>query len=135
MKKLILIILIFLSVASYAQDGHYIYCEIVGTQKMLSKKISIEVDFGQMAKLTKSQRLVDEEGQPIIFNSMVDAMNFFGAKGWEFVQAYAVTIQGQNVYHWLLKLNIDNMTEEELEAVKEVLYTRQMFKEEQKGQN
>lgn len=37
---------------------------------------------------------------------MVDAMNFMGTLGWEFEQAYVVTVGGgtssQNVYHWLL---------------------------------
>lgn len=45
----------------------------------------------------------DENGKNIEFNSMVDAMNYFGKQGWEFVQAYAVTMGNQNVYHWLLK--------------------------------
>jgi len=38
---------------------------------------------------------------------MIDAMNFMGAKGWEFVQAYVVTVGKQNVYHWLLKKEIE----------------------------
>jgi hypothetical protein len=42
---------------------------------------------------------------------MVDAMNYFGKQGWEFVQAYAVTMGNQNVYHWLLKKEV---SEEEL---------------------
>ncbi len=33
---------------------------------------------------------------------MVDAMNYMGKRGWEFEQAYVVTIGNQNVYHWLL---------------------------------
>lgn len=37
------------------------------------------------------------------FNSMVDGMNYMGKDGWEFVQAYVVTLGNQNVYHWLLK--------------------------------
>ena len=37
---------------------------------------------------------------------MVDAMNYMGKLGWEFEQAYVVTLgsgaSGSNVYHWLL---------------------------------
>lgn len=128
MKKLFFIILLLFSVKAFSQDTH-IYCELVGTQKFMSNKVSIEVDFGQFAKFTKSQKLVDENGKPIVFNSMVDAMNYFGAKGWEFMQAYVVTFQGQNVYHWLLKLNTSNLSEEEIAAVKEMFTTKQMFKE------
>jgi hypothetical protein len=39
---------------------------------------------------------------------MVDALNYMGEKGWEFVQAYVVTISNQNVYHWLLKKKFEN---------------------------
>jgi hypothetical protein len=34
---------------------------------------------------------------------MIDALNYMGKNGWEFVQAYVVTTQNQNVYRWLLK--------------------------------
>ena len=47
--------------------------------------------------------MVDENGQALEFNSMVDAMNYMGELGWKFVQAYVVTIGNSNVYHWLLQ--------------------------------
>lgn len=34
---------------------------------------------------------------------MVDALNYMGNQGWEFVQAYTITMGNQNVYHYLLK--------------------------------
>ena len=87
-----------------------IYCELVGTQRLLSTKVTVEVevDFGQQSKFINinDNRLVDEKGQVIIFNSMIDALNYMGALGWEFEQAYVVTIgsgaSSSNVYHWLL---------------------------------
>jgi hypothetical protein len=81
--------------------------------------VTIQVDFGQATSVWKksSQQLLrDENGKAIKFNSMIDAMNYFGVQGWEFVQAYVVTegtLGGQqNVYHWLLK---KELTAEELE--------------------
>lgn len=38
-----------------------------------------------------------------VFNSMVEGMNYMGKQGWEFVQAYVVTSEYQNVYRWVLK--------------------------------
>ncbi len=61
------------------------------------------VDFGQAASYFEDKSLRDENGNRIVFNSMVDAMNYMGRDGWEFVQAYVVTVGQQNVYHWLLK--------------------------------
>lgn len=85
----------------------YQYAELFSTGKLFSNKVSVEIDFGQETKFFDfqgSSRIVDPEtGKPKVFNSMVDAMNFMGALGWEFVQAYVVTVANQNVYHWLLK--------------------------------
>ena len=50
--------------------------------------------------------MVDADGKVQEFNSMVDAMNYMGTLGWEFEQAYVVTVGSgagaSNVYHWLL---------------------------------
>lgn len=88
----------------------YTYCQLVGTANFTMTKITVEIDFGQARKWTeRKKRLTGEDGKPIKFNSMVDAMNYMGSMGWEFVQAYTVTVQNQHVYHWLLKkeLNYD----------------------------
>ena len=97
---------------------HKVYCELVGTQQLFSKKVTIAVDFGQEQKFMSNNQLVDETGNKIIFNSMVDAMNFMGELGWEFEQAYVVTHgmgkTSQNVYHWLLSRYINE--EETIDA-------------------
>jgi hypothetical protein len=85
-------------------ESKYVYSELVGTQKFLSTKVTIAVDFGEAKNMWKDNRVKDEiTGKVQVFNSMVDALNYMGEDGWEFVQAYIVTIGQQNVYHWLLK--------------------------------
>jgi len=105
MKKTILFFCLFsgISLFSQKQIPKYVYCELVGSSKFLSMKVSVSVDFGQESGFFRNTRMVDSAGNVIDFNSMVDAMNFFGEKGWEFVQAYVVTTGNQNVYRWLLK--------------------------------
>lgn len=126
MKNVLLLALAALaSLQIYAQDAtpattdneSYMYCQIVGTAKLLSNKVNVEIDFGQAKGFWSDNRLRGEDGKPMTFNSMVDAMNWMGADGWEFMQAYVITtgsgMGGQNVYHWLLKKNIDKLTAEE----------------------
>jgi hypothetical protein len=85
-------------------SGIYDYCLIVGTANLLQTKVTIEVDFGQKKTMWYRQRYMDEStGKPKVFNSMIDAINFFSQNGWEFVDAYAITMQYNNVYHYLLK--------------------------------
>ena len=57
--------------------------------------------------------LVDELGDVIVFNSMIDALNWMGNLGWKFEQAHTVTesLYKNNVYHFLLSKEI---TEEQL---------------------
>jgi len=90
---------------SFAQEPvKYDYCEIVGTSRLLSTKVTVQIDFGQETKIFADNRYKDENGKPIVFNSMIDAMNFMGKQGWEFVQAYAVTMgDSGSVYHYVLK--------------------------------
>ena len=101
MKKVLLILFACISMYCNAQEEHSVFCEIVGTQKFMSLKLNVEVDFGQGGG-TYYNTLVDEEGKKITFSSMVDALNYMGNAGWTFVQAYVVTHGSQNVYHYML---------------------------------
>lgn len=92
------------SVVPDAEDPVYVYAQIMGVQKFLSTKVNITVDFGQARGFFTDTRLRDEKtGQLQTFNSMVDALNFMAQDGWEFVQAYTITVGQQNVYHYLLR--------------------------------
>ena len=117
---------------SMPDEMQYFYCQIVGTQKMLSSKVTITIDFGQVRKFVSDQRLRNNKGEVVVFNSMVDAMNWMGARGWEFVQAYVLTVSNQNVYHWLLKKSTKKMSEEEREGLLEMFKTKQDFKNKDK---
>ncbi|WP_257657661.1 hypothetical protein [Parapedobacter lycopersici] len=114
MKSILSILAFILPLICFGQkeDNQYIYAELVGMQKLLSAKVTVEVDYGQESKLfdfNDSKRLIDEStGKPKVFNSMVDAMNFMGSLGWEFVQAYVVSTGQQSVYHWLMKKSVDS---------------------------
>jgi hypothetical protein len=104
MKKLVLLIAFGMIVSLASAQIKYAYCEIIGTSNLMGTKVSIVVDYGEQVKLTKPNWIKDDEGKIQKFNSMIDALNYMGDQGWEFVQAFTVT-QGTNthVYHFLLK--------------------------------
>ena len=86
----------------------YVYCQIIGTGKILSNKVTVEIDFGQFRSIWTDNRLKDPTtGKRIVFNGMIDALNYMGEMGWEFTQAYIVSVNTgmgyQNVYYYLLK--------------------------------
>jgi len=115
MKKMILSLsIIVFSFFGYSQTVNDVpikdippgFMRIVGTEKILSTKVNINIDFGQETKFFSTgndTRVKDENGKLMVFNSMVDALNFFGNYGYEFEQAYAITVGSQNVYHYLMR--------------------------------
>ena len=112
--KLLTIIAVILSINNiYSQTVNDIliedidveYIQIVGTSKLLNNKVNIEIDFGQENKVwsSKDTWIKDENDKLIVFNSMIDALNFFSKYGYDFVDAYAINVGNQNVYHYLMK--------------------------------
>lgn len=89
----------------FAKNGesNFEYCQIVGTSKLFSRKVNIEIDYGQQQTFFQNAMLKDEKNKNVSFNSMIDVLNYMGGFGWEFAQAYVITVGSQNVYHFLLK--------------------------------
>lgn len=107
MKKSFLIFLMIISsITMLAQTKKY-YCEVKGIEKELSSGLKIVFDFGNnpvysaWGGLKSKQQLVDEEGEEIPFNSMVDAGNYMSNKGWTFVQAYTSIYESKSIIHWI----------------------------------
>ncbi|PKR80451.1 hypothetical protein CW751_09875 [Brumimicrobium salinarum] len=117
MKKLITIcILAFAITTAQSQTVNDVplneidveYIQIVGTSKLFKNEVTIQIDFGQENKFFRDNtRVKDENGKLLSFNSMIDALNFMSHNGYEFVQAYALTIGNQNVYHYLMRKSED----------------------------
>lgn len=134
MKKVLLIIAIAFAAltANAQQKPHKVYAELLGTANLLQTKVSIKVDFGQEITFWQQhaqRQLVDKNGNEMKFNSMVDAMNYMGTLGWEFEQAYVVTVGQQNVYHWLMSKMVDEET-----SAKEGLNMKQDYIDAQEAQ-
>lgn len=112
MKKIIASLSLILLSVSYS-NAEKTFIELLGHQKSIFKprEIVITVDYGQnMGNIWvagRNAQMVDADGKTLKFNSMVDAMNYMGSLGWEFEQAYVVTIGQQNVYHWLLSKEVE----------------------------
>lgn len=80
------------------------YIRIVGSGKIFSSKVNVQLEFGQHDKLFSDNTTVrDENDKPVEFNSMVDALNFMDENGYEFLTAYAITMGNRNVYHYLMR--------------------------------
>ena len=128
MRKLLLSFVLLFSVIATAQDAEsnysiivvdtdimqiegLQYIELLGAAK-LNGDIIISLDYGQKTKLFgKAQTIRDESkgsfqngtAKNMTFNTTIDALNWFDARGWNYVNQYSVTIGNSNVYHILLE--------------------------------
>ena len=83
------------------------YIEMVGRAKALSlTKIKIFIDYGQDFSF-KQQTIKTADGKNAGFNSIVDALNFLDANGWEYVNNYVIDVNGQLTYKYLLRKKED----------------------------
>lgn len=107
MKKTILTGIIFvMPFLSFSQiDPPKIeqYCEIVATPRLLSNKVTIDINYGDEKSIWKDTRLKNDEGRLKKFNTVIDALNYMGKDGWIFINAFPVINGTTQIYHYIFK--------------------------------
>ena len=108
MKNIIIIaIILFSSFQSFAQrDTSKVeqYAEIVATPRLLSNKVTIDIDYGEERSIWRDNRLKEDNGKLKKFNTTIDALNYMGREGWTLVNAFPVLVGGNSqVYHYVFK--------------------------------
>ena len=105
MKKIIILLLITCSLTSFGQETNKVeqYCELTATPRLLSNRVTIDVDYGEERSIWKDNRMKDEDGKLKKFNSTIDALNFMGKAGWKLVNAFPVLSGTTMVYHYVFK--------------------------------
>jgi hypothetical protein len=107
MKKTIIFILFqVITLASFAQtDTTKIeqYCQVIVTPRLLSNKVTIDIDFGEEKSVWADSRIRTYDGKLKKFNTVVDALNLMGKEGWVFINAYPVFNGNIEIYHFAFK--------------------------------
>jgi hypothetical protein len=81
------------------------YIQIVGSGNFRAGKVEVKIDFGNENKYlsTKENRIKDENGELLKFNSMIDALNFLSKNGYEFIDAYTLPLEFNDTCYYILK--------------------------------
>lgn len=107
MKKLLIIsIVLLVSIVSNAQSDTSIveqYCQVIATPRLLSNKVTIDIDFGDEKSFWRDSRLKTDGGKLKKFNTVIDALNYMGSAGWVFINAYPVKMGETEIYHFAFK--------------------------------
>ncbi len=107
MKKLLTIgIFLISTLVSNAQtDTSKVeqYCQVIATPRLLSNKVTIDIDFGEEKSIWRDNRLKAEGGTLKKFNTIIDALNYMGREGWIFINAYPVHMGQTEIFHFAFK--------------------------------
>ena len=79
------------------------YCQVIATPRLLSNKVTIDIDFGEQKSFWRDTRLKTYDGRLKKFNTIIDALNFMGKEGWLFINAYPVRDNQSEIYHFAFK--------------------------------
>jgi hypothetical protein len=79
------------------------YCQVIATPRLLSNKVTIDIDFGDEKSFWRDTRLKSYDGRLKKFNTIIDALNFMGKEGWIFINAYPVRTNNTEIYHFGFK--------------------------------
>ncbi|HEY8687989.1 MAG TPA: DUF4177 domain-containing protein [Chitinophagaceae bacterium] len=81
------------------------YAEVVATPRLLSSKVTIDIDYGEERSIWKDNRIKTDEGKLKKFNTVVDALNYMGKEGWKLVNAFPYISGNGNtqVYHYVFR--------------------------------
>lgn len=130
MRKVLMACMGMLLALCVQAQGRKYFCEIKGVENEFAAGLKIVFDFGNSpvysiwGGLKSKQKLVDDAGKEIKFNSMVDAANYMAGKGWQFLQAYSSVYSGKLVQHWIFFKEADSP-----EEAAEGIMTKRMYKE------
>lgn len=80
------------------------YCQLIVTPRLLSNKVTIDLDFGEEKSFWRDTRLKTDGGKLRKFNTVIDALNYMGMEGWVFINAYPVHMgTGSEIYHFAFR--------------------------------
>jgi len=117
-KSFIIINFLIATSASFAQtDTTKIeqYCQVIATPRLLSNKVTIDIDFGEEKSFWRDTRIKTYDGRFEKFNTIIDALNFMGKEGWIFINAYPVRYNDTEIYHFGFR---KVFTKSEIESLK-----------------
>jgi hypothetical protein len=127
MKTTILSTFAFVALASVVNaqsqtDSKFVYCEIVGNEKSRGGRSDAVVNFGEKMNPVLANKVQNSKGQPMVFDRMIDALNFMAKQGWRLAQSYAVPYTGNNTssgvmaFRYVLMKSYSELTEDEKRA-------------------
>jgi hypothetical protein len=103
---LFIAVILFSSTQTFAQKDTSLveqYCEVVSTPRLLSSKVTIDIDYGEVRSIWRDNRVKSDDGKLKKFNTVIDALNYMGIDGWTLVNAFPTVVGNSQTYHYVFK--------------------------------
>lgn len=86
MRKIIILLSLVCSLASFSQEKYSVYCEILTFSSGSLGRCRVLIDMGENA----CGVLVDENKKEIQFGSLIAAANYMVKRGWHIITSYSM---------------------------------------------
>lgn len=88
-----------------------VYCDMMAYNFWGIGKVRIMLDMGDRKRGQEFETIMDPDGKQKKFNTMMEALNYMGERGWRVVQTYFITEMKSSVIHYLLEKWISDESE------------------------
>lgn len=78
------------------------YCQVKARGKW-NGRVVVSIDYGQQQKPLSENLFRDPAGQPVEFNSAIDALNWLNAQGWELASTFVLVDDGDSAAYYVLR--------------------------------
>ena len=112
MKALLFFVCMTIGFNSFSQKKEVYAIVNVQGKALFDPTVTIAVDFGQKTKLIADNRLRNETGELITFNSVVDALNYMGEQGWSLFDTQFIKGEYADQYNYLFKKEVETKNTE-----------------------
>ena len=112
MKKIFpLLLILFISICIYPEEREtnfdikdipkeIQYCKVIGHSFSIDSPPVISIDFGQK---WIAKKFIKKSGKKILFNSIIETLNFMYNNGWEYMSSYIVSGGFGFKHHYILQ--------------------------------
>lgn len=101
-----IILLMAFSITAMAQENEgkrAVYCDMMAYNFFGIGKVRIILDMGDRKSGQEFETICEPDGKQKKFNTMMEALNYMGERGWRVIETYFISEFKTSVIHYLLE--------------------------------
>ena len=94
MRKVLFLFLLCISITAAAQNNEGkrpVYCDMMAYNFWGIGKVRMILDMGDRKRGQEFETIIGDDGKQMKFNTMMEALNYMGERGWRVIGTYYIT--------------------------------------------